>query len=160
MENFICDFEYSPEIAEEAITLWLRRKQRVLIPLTVSLATFLFVMGYLVKDNKIFALGFLAIAIFLFIKIQNKRQIAAEKKRQESTFKSDKLYFHIEIGDDIAFRQGGQFRHIEFSNLNYILESKNLYLIVLKGDILIPLLKTGFIQGTVDGCINHLSKYL
>ena len=156
MKRFVCDFVYTQDVTQEVITLFLRYKQRFLVYEMGLLSLLLFFSGVAIKNNKIFACGFLPIAFFIFIKIQNKKAIKSEIERQKPIFSSDRQYYHIEIEDGINFVSDGKTKTIELSNVEKILEGETLYCIVLLGGILVPLLKTGFIEGDAEECIDLL----
>lgn len=51
-------------------------------------------------------------------------------------------------------------RHINFSNILSLSESKNLIVLSCKGDMTITLTKNGFIEGTSKECIDFFYKKL
>ena len=47
-------------------------------------------------------------------------------------------------------------RHIDFTSVIKILETKKLIVLLLKGNMNIPLSKTAFIEGTWEDCLSYL----
>ena len=54
---------------------------------------------------------------------------------------------HIEMGQDILYRIEDKEKHISLSDIKKVLETPNMIVICLRGNLILPVKKTGFIQG-------------
>ena len=67
---------------------------------------------------------------------------------------------HIEIGQDILYRIEDKEKHLSLSDIKKVLETTDMIVICLRGNLILPIKKTGFIQGDAEHCIKYLRSQI
>ena len=67
---------------------------------------------------------------------------------------------HIEIGQDILYRIEDKEKHLSLSDIKKVLETPDMIVICLRGNLILPAKKTGFIQGDEEHCVKYLRSQI
>ena len=67
---------------------------------------------------------------------------------------------HIEIGQDILYRIEDKEKCLSLSEIKKVLETPDMIVICLRGNLILPVKKTGFIQGDAEHCIKYLRSQI
>ena len=105
-------------------------------------------------------LGFMAALLLLFSITNQKKAVKIEKERMEVTHKGIVPTLQITVAEDIHMVSPQMERHLDFTSVEKILETKNLIVLLLKGNMTITLCKTGFTEGTWENCLTYLKNMI
>lgn len=94
--------------------------------------------------------------LLLLIRIKVARAIKVEKERYQVNYRNSAPLLHIEIGQDILYKVAGKESKLSLSDMEKVLETPNMIVICFRGNLILPVKKTGFIQGDVDHCLRYL----
>ena len=67
---------------------------------------------------------------------------------------------HIEIGQDILYRIEDKEKCLSLSDIKKVLETPDMIVICLRRNLILPVKKTGFIQGDSEHCIKYLRSQI
>lgn len=81
-----------------------------------------------------------------------------EVKRWDVMYKGAYPQITVELEEDIRMITPNMDRSVAYSDVKKVLESKNLLVIVLKGEITIALSKDGFQDVTAEECMDFLKE--
>lgn len=155
---FINEFDYSKNIIPEYMKKWWNEKLKVSYILTSGLAVYLLIMLILHKNIIFLVLEILPVLLIVLITVKISKAIRTEKARFEVNYKGSIPLLHIEIGEDIYYRTDGKESHFAFSDMEKVLETKNLIIICFRGDLTLPLSKKGFLRGNAGECLAYLRE--
>ena len=86
--------------------------------------------------------------------------IKIEKERYQVNYRNTVPLMHIEIGQDILYRIEDKEKHLSLSDIKKVLETPDMIVICLRGNLILPVKKTGFIQGDVEHCVKYLRSQI
>lgn len=158
MNFFENEFEYSPEFINESVRGWWgRRFKRGYISMTVCILLIIFV-ALLMRQPIYLCLEILPILVVILMRQKTKLAVRLEKDRLEVVYKDTPMSCHVEIGEDISMSNSQSERHVSFSDVEDLFETKNMIVIMLKGRMTVPLAKSGFKAGDTESCLNYLKE--
>lgn len=67
---------------------------------------------------------------------------------------------HSGIGQDILYRIEDKEKCLSLSDIKKVLETPDMIVICLRGNLILPVKKTGFIQGDAEHCIKYLRSQI
>lgn len=161
MNHFVNEYEFTEDISEEAIGSFMRDKAGM--DYKICLVFMLFSLVFAVVARDIIFL-FLALALVLvslliigLIKLTTYRTVKVEKDRKKVLYPDGNPTFRIEIDKGIHIKNGIKENNVAFSNIEKILDTRNLIVIILKGSLNIALSKTGFLEGSPEECLSYMA---
>lgn len=98
-----------------------------------------------------------ALLIWLCVR-REKRAVRMQQERIRVFFKDTIPVYRIEIGEDIHITTLGSERNISFSDVMKLIETKNLMILLVRGNMAVTLDKRGFVQGDTDACRQYLKE--
>lgn len=160
-ENFINEYEYTPEISAEAVGAWWQHKFRngyiimiiliVLIPLMQIPAAFL--IG---RFRFLLMLEVFPITVIILFRLKQTKAIQTERERMEVLFKDGTFVYQIELASEIHTVSSKGENHISYQDVEDFRETRNLIVLFLKGSMTLALHKEGFQEGSAEECITFL----
>ncbi len=158
MNHFVNEYNYTNEAIAEMVSRWWKWWLRV--PMVLAAVFAVFGVLLLALDEVGDGVLVLAVAITMVVVLQIRaRQAVKTEQTRGSVFKKDgPVNAHIEIGEDISMEVYGNPQKLDIANLERILESENYYVLCLKGRLLLPLKKDGFVEGTAEDCVQYLRQ--
>ena len=148
MDNFfVSEFQYTEECIPEYLKRWWREN--------------LIVSYMIIRRNLVYLfLELLPILLLLLIRVKVSRAIKIEKERYQVNYRNTVPLMHIEIGQDILYRIEDKEKHLSLSDIKKVLETPDMIVICLRGNLILPVKKTGFIQGDVEHCVKYLRSQI
>ena len=115
----------------------------------------------IIRRNLVYLfLELLPILLLLLIRVKVSRAIKIEKERYQVNYRNTVPLMHIEIGQDILYRIEDKEKHLSLSDIKKVLETPDMIVICLRGNLILPVKKTGFIQGDVEHCVKYLRSQI
>ena len=143
MDNFfVSEFQYTEECIPEYLKRWWRENLIVSYILTALVFLYFFLMLIIRRNLVYLFLELLPILLLLLIRVKVSRAIKIEK------------------GQDILYRIEDKEKHLSLSDIKKVLETPDMIVICLRGNLILPVKKTGFIQGDVEHCVKYLRSQI
>ena len=160
MDKFVNEYEYNEAVIKESMQAWWGNQfKRCWIEMPIILIGM--IVCFLLTRNALFLLlGFMAALVLLFSVTNQKKAVKIEKERMEVTHKGVVPTLQITVAEDIHMVSPQMERHLDFTSVEKILETKNLVVLLLKGNMTITLCKTGFTEGTWENCLTYLKNMI
>ena len=96
----------------------------------------------------------LSLETYVMRKLQDKRMVKVNRKKFEEMYGNDRPVMVTEISDDgLVVHTGSSEKHIAYKDVKEFIETKNLIVLYMKNEMVMPLSKDGFEDGTVEDCI-------
>lgn len=161
MKSFINEYEYTFDIISEGITAYWHKKYNIKRGYMLSGILFLLLLLVCLYEKRwaFFALELLPMLLILFFHNKVKVAVKLEQERMKVIFLDSAPIFRIEIGEDICMITPTAETHVQFSDIENIIETKNLIILMVKGNMTVTLDKRGFKQGNADACTQFMKKY-
>ena len=158
MSSFVNEYKYTPDMAGEAIRAYMRNKADRDYKMMLLLIPLAIVCTFLTRKITILLIvvGLELVLVIGLMKLAAYRTIKAEKERMQVLYPEGPPVIRFEIGKSIIFNNGKQESNVAFSDIVKILETKNLIVIILKGEMNIALGKTNFLEGSPEECLSYL----
>ena len=131
----------------EYLKRWWRENLIVSYILTALVFLYFFLMLIIRRNLVYLFLELLPILLLLLIRVKVSRAIKIEKERYQVNYRNTVPLMHIEIGQDILYRIEDKEKHLSLSDIKKVLETPDMIVICLRGNLILPVKKTGFIQG-------------
>lgn len=161
MDNFfVSEFQYTEECILEYLKRWWRENLIVSYILTALVFLYFFLMLIIRRNLVYLFLELLPILLLLLIRVKVSRAIKIEKERYQVNYRNTVPLMHIEIGQDILYRIEDKEKHLSLSDIKKVLETPDMIVICLRGNLILPVKKTGFIQGDVEHCVKYLRSQI
>ena len=161
MDNFfVSEFQYTEECILEYLKRWWRENLIVSYILTALVFLYFFLMLIIRRNLVYLFLELLPILLLLLIRVKVSRAIKIEKERYQVNYRNTVPLMHIEIGQDILYRIEDKEKHLSLSDIKKVLETPDMIVICLRGNLILPVKKTGFIQGDAEHCIKYLRSQI
>lgn len=168
MNSFVNEYRNTDEIIAECVTAQVRRRSVILyigIGYFIVCALFLLSMRinfgvsifYGWSPQELVTIIMPPLLIWLCIRRKN-RAIRMQQERIKVLFKDAAPVYRIEIGEDIHAASPESERNISFSDVMKLIETENLIILMIRGNLTITLDKRGFIQGDADTCRQYLKE--
>lgn len=161
MKSFINEYEYAFDMISEGITACWYKKYN--IKRGYLLAGVLFLLLILVclyeKRWEFLALELLPLLLILLFHNKVKAAVKLEQERMKVIFPDCAPILRVEIGEDICMVTPKAETHVQFSDMENIIETKNLIILMVKGMMTVTLDKRGFKQGNVEECMAYLNEH-
>lgn len=147
MKHFINEYKYTSDIIKEAVSAWWYWKFDKGYKALSIVILILLILSILKKNFFFLLLEILPLATIVMIKLKTHLAIKLEKERVQVLFPNDAPIFHVEIGASILCKTERSNSHVSFSEIEKIIETKNLIVIMMKkGAMSVSLNKNGFIE--------------
>lgn len=161
MESFINEYEYTFDVICEGITAYWHKKYNIKRGYLLSgILFFLLLLVCLYEKRWIFlALELLPLLLILFFHNKVKIAIKLEQERMNVIFPDSAPIFRVEIGEDICMVTPKAETRVQFSDIEDIIETKNLIILMVKGTMTVTLDKRGFKQGNADECTKYIKGH-
>ena len=161
MDNFfVSEFQYTEECISEYLKRWWRENLIVSYILTALVFLYFFLMLIIRRNLVYLFLELLPILLLLLIRVKVSRAIKIEKERYQVNYRNTVPLMHIEIGQDILYRIEDKEKCLSLSDIKKVLETPDMIVICLRGNLILPVKKTGFIQGDAEHCIKYLRSQI
>ena len=161
MDNFfVSEFQYTEECIPEYLKRWWRENLIVSYILTALVFLYFFLMLIIRRNLVYLFLELLPVLLLLLIRVKVSRAIKIEKERYQVNYRNTVPLMHIEIGQDILYRIEDKEKHLSLSDIKKVLETPDMIVICLRGNLILPVKKTGFIQGDVEHCVKYLRSQI
>lgn len=160
MTYFVNEYQYTADVSAESVIAWRRKKFRVgylyipIAALIILLASVGF--GHFRPDVLIMEVVPLLVLV-MYIRAE-KIGAKSERERIEVLYKYAVPVFHVEIGEDLHVITPRSESHVSFSDVENMVETKNLIVLMIKGRMTISLHKNGFLQGNAEECKRYLKE--
>lgn len=160
MEFFVNEYKHTTDIISESMAVWWGRKFRngyismgICVLLILGLSLLRMQLAYLL-------LGLLPILVIVLFKVKERRAVKLEQERMEVIYKDAVPFIRVEISQDIHVLSDKRESRVSFSDVENVVETKNLIILFIKGSMTVALDKKGFISGNADECMNYLKEHI
>ena len=160
MSLFINEYEYTTDIISETMAVWWGRRFRngyISMGICILLSLGLFLLR---KQSVYLLLGLFCVLLIVLFKVKEKRAVKLEQERMKVLYKDAVPVTRVEISEDIYTSTNKRESRISFSDVENVVETKNLIILFIKGSMTLTLDKKGFISGNADECINYLKEHI
>lgn len=157
---FINEYQYTPEILSEGMEAWWRKKfKKGYIDMTVLLIL-IALSSFITWKLWLLTLEILPLSFMVLFQKKKKNAVKNEQERLKVLFKDTVPVFRVEIGEEIRMTTFNGERHVSFADIEGFMETDNLFLLFLKGNMAISLDKRCFLQGDEEGCRKYLKEHI
>ena len=157
-EKIVNQYEYSESIIKESINSWWNIKFKwcylIVLVLIITMLT-LFIITKKIQWILLFFFSFLPL-ILLYFKKSNAVKI--EKEKLNTIYKNKPLIIKVVIDNDIKTITSKGEKCVIFKEIEYYVETKNLIVLIIKGNMTIAIDKKGFIEGNYNSLIELLKQ--
>lgn len=163
MKTFVNEYEYTFDVISESISAWWRRKYNFKKGCinSVLLALLILLISLYTEQWMLFvALIPLPLLYIIFIFQKMKIAVKLEQEKIKVIFPDGIPILQVEIDEDICMITPKSETHVQFSDIEDIIETKNLIILMVKGMMTVTLAKRGFKQGNAGGCIDYLNEHI
>lgn len=169
MNYFVNEYRNTDETIAECVTAQVRRRSVVLyiaIGYNILWALYMIAMDIyfgafsiytVLSSYELTTITVTALLIWLCIR-REKRAVRMQQERSRVFFKDAIPVYRIEIGEDIHMTTLGSERNLSFSDVRKLIETKNLMILLVRGNLAVSLDKRGFVQGDTDECRQYLKE--
>lgn len=169
MDYFVNEYRNTDEIIAECVTAQVRRRSVVLY---IAIGCYILWTLYMIAMDiyfgafsiytvlsyyKLMTIILTVLLIWLCIRRKN-RAVRMQQERIRVFYKDTIPVYRIEIGEDIHMTTLGSEKNISFSDVMKLIETKNLMILMVRGNLSVTLVKNGFIQGDAEGCKAYLKE--
>ena len=168
MNYFVNEYRNTDEVIAECITAQIRKRSVVLY---IAIGYFILCALYFLSMHIYFVGSILygwsyqelvtiilpPLLIWVCIRRKN-RAIRTHQERIKVVYQDEAPVYRIEISEDIHATGPKNERTISFSDVMKLIETKNLMILMIRGNLTITLDKRGFIQGDADACRQYLKE--
>lgn len=165
MESFINEYEYTNNVISEGISAWWHRKYNFKKGYLLCGILFLLILllSLYKKRWELLMLELLpALILLLMIPFLHKKvrlAVQTEQERMKVIFPDGIPVVQVEIGEDICMITPKAQTHVQLSDVEDIIETKNLIVLMVKGMMTVTLDKRGFKQGNADECMKYIKGH-
>lgn len=169
MNYFVNEYQNTDEIIAEGITAQVRRRSVVLYiaigcytlwtlyMIAMDIYFGAFSIYTVLSSYELMTIILTALLIWICIR-REKRAVRIQQERIRVFFKDAIPVYRIEIGEDIHMTTSGSERNLSFSDVMKLIETKNLMILLVRGNLAVTLDKRGFVQGDADACRQYLKE--
>lgn len=161
MESYINEYEYTYDIISESLTAWWHKKYNIKRGYLLSGILCLLILFVCLYEKwwLFLALELLPLLLILFFHNKVKVAVKLEQERMKVIFPDSAPVLRVEIGEDICMVTPKAETRVQFSDVEDIIETKNLIVLMVKGMMTVTLDKQGFKQGNADECMQYMKEY-
>lgn len=155
---FINEYQYTPEILSEGMEAWwhkrLKKGYRDITVMVILIALSFFLTW------KLWILALEILPLFNVVLFQKKKKnaIKIEKERLKVLFKDTVPVFRVEIGEEIRMTTSNGEKHVSFADVEDLVETEHLFVLLIKGNMTISLDKRCFLRGDEVRCREYLEE--
>ena len=161
MDNFfISEFQYTEDCISEYLKRWWSEKLMISYILTALIFLYFLIMLIIRRNFVYLFLEILPVLLLLLIRIKVVRAVKVERERYQVNYGNSVPLMHIEIGRDILYRIEDKEKHLSLSDIKKVLETPNMIVICLRGNLILPVKKTGFMKEDADHCLRYLRNQI
>ena len=161
MDNFfISEFQDTEDCIPEYLKRWWSEKLMISYILTALIFLYFLIMLIIRRNFVYLFLEILPVLLLLLIRIKVVRAVKVERERYQVNYGNSVPLMHIEIGRDILYRIEDKEKHLSLSDIKKVLETPNMIVICLRGNLILPVKKTGFIREDADHCLRYLRNQI
>ena len=169
MNYFVNEYRNTDEVIAECVTAQVHRRSVVLY-IAIGYCTLwgLYMIAFdiyfgafsiynVLSSYELTTIIVTVLLVWLCIRRKN-RAIRMQQERIRVFYKDAIPVYRIEIGEDIHMTTLGSERNISFSDVMKLIETKNLMILLVRGNLEVTLDKRGFVQGDADECRQYLKE--
>ena len=166
MESFINEYEYTHDVISEGISAWWHKKYNFKKGCLLCSILFLLILLLSLYEKRweLLALELLpSLILMLMIPLLHKKvklAVQSEQERMRIIFPDGIPVIQVEIGEDICMITPKAETRVRFSDVEDVIETKNLIVLIIKGMMTVMLDKRGFQQGNADECMRFIKGNL
>ena len=158
MKLFVNEYKHTTDIISESMAVWWgRRFRKGYISMGICILLILG-LSFLTMKLPYLLLELLPILMIVLFKVKEKQAVKQEAERMEVIYNDIIPSIRVEISEDIHVSSDKNDNRISFSDVENVVESKNLIILLVKGSMTVPLDKKGFISGNADECMKYLKE--
>lgn len=149
--KFVNRYQYDPKTAKEAMSCyWHHKSRRAYVVLGVMVAFFCILSP--VFETELFLIpAIIGLIGFLSLYIQQRGAISAELKNVKQNFHTDSPFLKVEIDDsEIRTTVSNTKNKVPVTSITSYKETKNMYVLFLKGQMTLALKKDRFEKGSSE----------
>lgn len=169
MDYFVNEYRNTDEIIAECVAAQVRRRSVVLY---IAIGCYILWTLYMIAMDiyfgafsiytvfsyyKLMTIMLTVLLIWLCIRRKN-RAVRIQQERIRVFYKDTIPVYRIEIGEDIHMTTLGSEKNISFSDVMKLIETKNLMILMVRGNLSVTLDKNGFKQGDAERCKEYLKE--
>ncbi len=158
MQHFVNEYEYTQDILKESIGSWWDWKFRDRFRSMLIISVLIAVLVIVIKQPLFLLAELVPLFLIILFKFKKRNSIQIEWERIDILFRGKGLSYRVEIGEDISFTSAKGSNHVQFSDVENYIETKNLIVLFLKGSMTLALDKNGFKEGTKEDFMSLLAE--
>jgi hypothetical protein len=149
--DFINRYKYDKANAKEAMgTYWKWKNQKAYVVLG-SMVAFFCVLSPVFETALFLIPALIGLIGFISLYVQQSQSVSLELSNIKKTFKTDAPYLKIEIDDEFVHTTVSNTRRkVPVSDIENYKETKNMYVLFIKGQMTLALRKDSFEKGTPE----------
>ena len=156
-------YKYTKEIIKEYQNAWWNSEFRVgniSMVVTTFIAIGLLVQAIHNKSIGVYTVLLLLMPVLYFIMfpIRKKKAIKVEMDKYSRMYENTDNTIKIALDDKIQIKTAGGKTEVTYDRIKKYIETKNLIILLLKGDMTISLKKDSFTKGTEEECKKLLKE--
>ena len=164
---FTNEYSYSKDISKEVqLAFWNHRKGSGFFKIIMVLVIIIEIISIaLIKwsnsnDNRIYFLVGATLLALMILPVRNYNNIRVSDKRMQAIYHGKDPILNYEISDQIIAHNllTGASNIYEYSQILKVIESKNLIVLIIRGNLLLALNKNSFSQGSWEECKTFIKQ--
>ena len=160
MNLFVNEYKYTTNIISESMAAWWGKRFRSGY-ISMGICMVLLLILALLKMQWIyFVLELAPISVLVLFRVKVKNAVKLERERMEVVYKDTIPVIRVEIGEDIHVSSDNRDSRVSFSDVENVVETKNLYVLFLKGSLTVALDKKGFTSGNANECLSYIKEHI
>lgn len=160
MNEFVNQYEYTPQIISESVGAWWRKKFRYVPPVCITMIILLIFLFIFTKDYLYLILELCPVLLLDLYFLKIRRAIKHEQERVETISNGSPAIIKVTLNEKIHTESSQTERHVDYSSLEDLVETENLIVLMFKGSMTIALSKTGFLKGNYRDCLTFLHQII
>ena len=157
-------YKYTKDIIEEYQNAWWSNEFRI-GNISMIITTFI-AIGLLLQAIQRNTINFYTIFLlimpllyFIMFPIRKKKSIKIEMDKYSKTYENTDNTIEIKVlNEKIEINTAGGKTELTYDKIKKYIETKNLIILLLKGDMTVALKKDSFVNGTEEECKNFLKE--
>ncbi|MDY6286677.1 MAG: YcxB family protein [Bilifractor sp.] len=159
--RFINRYRYDKEAAKEAMGAYWRWKNRKAYWVLGVMVAFFTILSPIFETEMFLIPALIGVIGFVSLFVQESQSISKERSNIRQAFKTDAPWLKIEIDDEtIHTTVSNTQRKVSIDNIVGYKETKNMYVVFLRGQLTIAMKKDSFELGTGEAFKAFLDMYM
>lgn len=158
--TFINEYILDENSIKETMGSWWDRRFKKLKVFSIILFLISIIAFILSQDLRWLLVTFLSVYMIVLCVIKKKTAIKTEISKMKVLYKDEKIQIKIILDKKIKLLAPKNEKEIDFSDIEYMIDSENFITLNIKGNMTISLKKDGFTKGNITECVKYLNEVI